>query len=232
MQKLNALGVELQSLKIELLNKDYPDVVKRALRGHADKLAETEIDVDLHVSLTDNKISSEEFTSILLEHKACLKTPEELLVEYEKIREEIQKTLDERENIQITSKSLVEEEQIAFAKTFKLDKEWVSEYFGQSADEVGKLMIRNGFIEKFAVLRLSKILEDYLKSDLFKKDKEVDCKATRVFYDLEQGYYGIHLMFYVDIEVAEDKEKVPRMLDYICEIHDKVVPFVEERLKI
>lgn len=233
MQKLNSLGVELQSLKEELLKPEYPDVVKKALRGHADKLAETNIGVDLHVSLTDEKLNKEEFTAILLENEACLKSKEEMLVDFDKVRERMQEQLDADEfPTGITSKSIVDTDQVAFTKTFKLDKQWVSEYFGQPADEVGKLMVRNGFVEKFAVLRLSKILEGFLKSEQFVEDKIVDCKATRVFYDLENDYYGIHLMFYINIEDAEDEEKTVAALAYIRQMNDKIVAYMDERMKI
>lgn len=231
MEKLNTLGLKLKSLKEELMKPDYPDVVKEALRSHADKLAETTINVDLHISLTDEKIGLSEFNEILLETKDCLKSYEEMFVEYERIREKVQLQLDEEEKpTNITSSSLVDEEKLAFTKTFKIDKQWVSDYFGQPADEVGKLMVRNGFIEKFAVLRLSKILEDFLKSEYFYEDKIVECKATRVFYDVEKEYYGIHLMFYMTIENAEDEEKVEKAVEYIRRITEKSEIYVGDRL--
>jgi hypothetical protein len=60
----------------------------------------------------------------------------------------------------------------------------------------------------------------------------VDCKATRVFYDMEKSYYGIHLMFYVNIEEAENEEKAKAALDYIRQMNDKVTAYVDERMKI
>lgn len=233
MEKLNTLGLKLQSLKSELLKPDYPEVVKEALRGHADKLAETDIGVDLHVSLTDKKITIEEFTDILLETKYCLKTPEEMLVEFEKIRASLHLLLNgETDEPLIPSTSLVEEEKIVFTRTFKLDKQWVSEYFGQPPEEVGKLMIRNGFVEKFAVLRLSKIFDDFLKSSDFKKDKTVKCKITQVFYNVEQGFYGINLIFYVQIEDAEDEEKASNILEYIQETNRKAEAMFSVRMMV
>lgn len=234
MQKLNGLGVNIQSLKKEMLNADYPEIVKKALRDSAEiKVKNKEIDVELHLALTDENLSYEEFTQILLENKDCLKSHEEMLVDFEKIRETIQEQLDADEiPTGIITNSLVDEEKISFTKTFKLDKLWVAEYFGEPAEEVSKLMVRNGFVEKFAVLRLSKILKDFLKDENLKKDDLIECKATRVFYDVEGDYYGIHLMFYLDIEAAENDENIPLALAYIHEVHDKAVEFVEERMKI
>lgn len=233
MQKLNGLGVEILSLKTEILKPDYPDIVKKALRETAENMVKKEtIDVDLHLALTDDKLSVKEFEELLIENPACLKTKEELLVEFDQIRETLQKQLNGDIPTGITSQSMVDEEQIAFTKTFKLDNHWVSEYFGQPADEVGKLMVRNGFIEKFAVLRLSKILESFLESDNFTEHKDIVCKATRVFYDVENNYYGIHLMFYMNIEVAENDERSTEGLKYIREINKKVVSYMEERMKV
>lgn len=233
MQKLNGLGVEILALKTEMLKTDYPEIVQKALREAAENLVKNEtINVDLHLALTDEKLSIQEFEDILLETPSCLKTKEELLVEYEKIREGLQEQLDKDKSTGITSKSMVDEEKIAFSKTFKLDNQWVSDYFGQPAEEVDKLMVRNGFIEKFAVLRLSKILEGFLKSEEFAEHKDVVCKATRVFYDVENHYYGIHLMFYMDIEVAEDKEKATEGIQYIREINEKAVKYMGERMKV
>lgn len=234
MQKLNALGVEILSLKTEMMKTDYPEIVKRALRETAENMVKKEaIDVELHLALTDEKLSTKEFEEILLENPSCLKTKEELFVEYEQIRESLQEELNKDEALEnITSSSMVDEEQLSFSKTFKLDNQWVSEYFGQPANEVDKLMVRNGFVEKFAVLRLSKILEDFLKSDDFLKHDDVICKATRVFYDVENHYYGIHLVFYIDIEVAEDKEKIIEGLEYIRNINEKATNYMNDRMKV
>lgn len=233
MQKLNTLGVELQELKNELLKTEYPDVVKKALFGHADKLVESSISIDLHVSLTDQKIKAKDFLEVLLENDKCIKTSEEMLVEFEKIRESIQVQIDEDGNeIDITSQSIIEDEQIAFTKTFKMDNLWVSEYFGQPQSEVNSLMVRNGFVEKFAVLRLSKILEDFMNGEDFKENKLTEVKATRVFYDVEGAYYGIHLMFYVNIDITEDEKKTQTVLEYVKKTSTDCVNFVDLKMKI
>lgn len=234
MQKLNALGVELQSLKRELLNPNYPSVVKKSMITLAHTMVEKElIDVNLHLLLTDEKTGFDDFNAFLHETPSCLKTKEELLAEYEKIRESLEDILKEMEpDTSLTSKSLVDTEQISFAQTIKLDKQWVSDYFGQPADEIDKMMVRKGFVEKFAVLRLAKILSDFLKSGLFDKRDGVDVKATRAFYDVDHGYYGIHLMFYISIEDAEDEKKAKEHLEYIQDVAKKVREYAGERLKV
>jgi hypothetical protein len=234
MQKLNGLGVEILSLKQEILKPDYPEIVKKALRESAENMVKNKaIDVDLHLALTDEKMKQSDFQSLLLDNPTCLKNKEEMLVDFEKVREQLQEQFNSDDTLMdIESNSLVDTDQIAFSKTFKLDQSWVSKYFGQPADEVGKLMVRNGFVEKFAVLRLSKVLENFLKSDQFTEHKTVECKATRVFYDLEQNYYGIRLMFYMDIEDGEDEEKSTQALDYIRQINEKVVAYMDERTVI
>lgn len=233
MQKLNTLGVELLSLKEEMLNPHYPSVVQKALKLQADDLVKNNIiDVDVHLALTDPKMSASDFSTILFETPTCRKTQDEMLAEFEEIRKALQAQLESDETpTDIQSQSIVETDQIAFIKTFKLTKQWVSDYFGQPPEEVGKLMLRNGFVEKFAVLRLARILEGFLQSDLFEKNDLVDCKATRVFYDLENDFYGIHLMFYLNIEDVETDEHRPMIIEYIRRISEKATEYVEERIK-
>lgn len=229
MQKLNGLGVELYSLKKEMLDDKYSSIIKQALSLSAEKMVQTEmIDVDLHLSLTNSKLTLDAFEKELLDNPICLKTEEEMHTEYEKVREIIQEKIDES-GLQLTSESLVETEQLSFAKTFKLDKLWVSEYFGQPEGEVDKLMVRNGFVEKFAVLRLSKVLDAFVNSELFKTHETILCKPTHVFYDVEGGYYGIHLMFYINIEKAEDEERNVELIDYMKEVVLTTKTYVDER---
>jgi|HigsolmetaAR206D_1030411.scaffolds.fasta_scaffold00003_76 hypothetical protein len=234
MQKLNSFGLELQSLKQELLKPDYPPIVKKSLVNMAHSMVEkNQIDVNLHLLLTDEKTSLEDFTALLHETPACLKTKEEILAEFEQIRESLQALLEEMEpGTPVTSNSLIETEQLVFTQTFRLDKQWVSDYFGQPPEEVGKLMVRNGFVEKFAVLRLAKILEDFLTSGDFAPREGVDVKATRVFYDIDHGDYGIHLMFYLDIEEAENSEKAKGHLEYIREVAAKAREYMSDRMMV
>lgn len=234
MEKLNAFGLELKELKRELLNPDYPEVVKKSLVNMAHTMAEKEhIDVNLHLLLTDKKTTLDDFLELLHETPACLKTKEELLEEFEKIREGLQEYLEElNPDTAITSKSLVDTDELVFVLTFELDSEWVSEYFGQPIDEIDKLMVRNGFVEKFAVLRLTKIIEDFLKSGEYDEIDYVRVKATRVFYDMDCGYYGIQLMFYMDIEEAENEEKAKQHIEYIRDVADKAIAYYDERMRI
>lgn len=233
MQKLNELGIELQSLKNELLKPDYPDLVKKALLLSAENMTKNDIiDVDLHLSLTDDNVDKSDFTKELMAIPSCLKTEAEMFVEFEKIREDLQSALDESEDGEqmLTSQSIVETDQIAFTKTFELNNQWVCNYFGQPTDEVGKLMVRNGFVEKFAVLRLSKILESFLNSEDYVSHDLVDCKATRVFYDVEEGFYGIHLMFYISVDEAENKEHREQILTYIKTIQGNAKEYMDKRM--
>lgn len=234
MEKLNGFGLELQSLKQELLKPDYPPVVKKSLVTLAHSMVEKkQIDVNLHLLLTDEKTSLEDFTALLHETPSCLKTKEEMFAEYEQIRERLQAALEKMEpGTPVKSKSLVETEQLVFTQTFRLDKQWVCDYFGQPPEEVGKLMVRNGFVEKFAVLRLAKILEDFLSSGDFAYREGVDVKATRVFYDVDHGYYGIHLMFYLEIEEAENFEAAQAHLEYIRDIAAKSREYMADRIRI
>jgi len=229
LEKLNDLGLELKELKKELLNTTHSNVVQKALSLSAENLVKNDvIDTDLHLVLTDKSTNIQNFEEILLKTEGCLKTKEELLVEFEKIRESVNQKMNEI-GLSLETKSLVDTYQLSLMKVFKIDKEWVSKYFGQPKEEVEKLMVRKGFVEKFAVLRLPTILENFFNQGEIEKTDKVDCRVTQTFYDVEDDYYGIRLIFYMTIEDAEDKTIQDESLTYINKITTQATEYIDER---
>ena len=94
MNKLNGLGQELLSYKKELLREDYPAIVKKSLEIAVNKMAEDNvIGIDIHYDLIHNDITMEQLNELLLKSKTCMKTAEELLSEYEVLREALNSEL-------------------------------------------------------------------------------------------------------------------------------------------
>ena len=89
MNKYNQLGLELIKYKTELL-KEYTDIVVNALYLAIDQLVQTKIiDTDTQTYLKDNDISLKEFSEIIIVDEKYIRSNEELLVEYEALREKI-----------------------------------------------------------------------------------------------------------------------------------------------
>lgn len=90
-------------------------------------------------------------------------------------------------------------------------------------------MVRNGFVEKFAVLRLSKILDGFVKSGTFESHEYIDCKPTRVFYDVEDGFYGIHMVFYVKVDKTEEEVSSKELLGYMKDTVLSTTKYITKR---
>lgn len=208
MNKYNALGVELINYKTELL-KEYPEIVKRSLMLSIDQMLQNElIDLDTHYAIKDDTTLVEPFREYILTKPTYLKTVEELFAEYEELRDKLtQKLLELQIEDQLSTESFVKKEQIAIIKTFNIDMEYAKAFFGVEIDEVEKLMKKKGFIEKFAVLRLPKILGDFLKTIEYPTEL-FNCEASFVYFDVETNSYCIDLLFDIPVENLEDEEKI------------------------
>ena len=165
MNKFNALGMEVLSYKTEYMNKDYPALVHNSIAVAID--SKDNIPEKIKMTLKDMSLDYETFKKNLLTESVCLKTYEELLLEYEAIRASVEnKIKKEDENLKnILTFSKVENEEIEIKQEFVITEEFIRNYFSiASEDEFEVLMSRKGFIEKFAILRLTKIFDNFVNS--------------------------------------------------------------------
>lgn len=229
MNKFNALGMEVLDYKTEYL-KDYPKLVHDSIALAIDNKSEIEEDIKNH--LKDMSLKMEDFRTYLLKQTSCLKTYEQLLVEYETIRSSIDSILVKNEvakNLKTFSK--VEEENLQLIQEFVITEDFIKNYFtieGEKDFEI--LMSRKGFIEKFAILRLTKILDDFLNS--IEKEEDFSVKHTLVFFNSEQNVYGIHLEYTIPIDVLEDNSKIETIGTKISEIAEKADKNYKDRMLI
>lgn len=229
MNKYNNLGVELINYKHEIL-KNYPDIVKRSLHLSIDQLMQNNIiDIDTHYALKDDTTTTDSFKNYIIEKSAYIKSAEELLVEYEALREKLNIKLNEQGLSEtVHTQSYVEKEKIAINKTFAIDEDYVVNYFGVPREDLEKLMNRKGFVEKYAVLRLPKILSDFLKtvdypSELFK------CSASLVYFDVDKNRYCIDLIFDAPVETVEEDRNIEEIVLNIKDIVSNAVQFYKAR---
>ena len=235
MNKLNKVGNQMLEYKNEL-NKDYPELVINSLLSMVDKLAEDGvIDVDTHYAVKEKSVSKESLRKLLLDKTAFLKTHEELFAEYEEIRSKINDILgidNEDLNEVIKTVSSVNNEKIAITKEFIITEDFIRNYFYIESDKDYEiLMKRKGFVEKFAILRLDKILRD------FKTQKEIQSDYyevinSNVFFEAERNIYGIHLLFNIPIDNLEEENGLIDIVSEIKNIIEEANEYFDSRMAI
>lgn len=230
LNKFNALGEEILALK-EAINSPYPDIVLKSLVQTANQLLETEfIDANLHYLLTEPNLSYTDFVHHCAENEQLLKTQEELLQDYDKKRlalvEELNHELDDYE---LSSENYLDKECIMLVKTYSFGATEAKEYFGLTDTDCEPLMRRKGFIEKFAALRLKKILTDFLAEELWLIDL-FNLSLTPVFFDDASKVYAIELLFEISVEALEER---PNSLfaQPVREVLEKAQQYLDERLR-
>ena len=210
MNKYNKLGMELLEYKQEL-SKDYPSLVLKSLMLSIDSMATNKIiDVDTHYALKDKDTSISSLKELLLTKTSCLKTHNELLSEYEVIRENLANIVGVTEREDIQTQSVVEKEKILLVQDFIITEEFIREYFFiESERDYETLMGRKGFLHKFAILRLEKILKDFIA--IKETQEDINLSHSSVFYHEKKNLYGIQLVFSFDIELLENEDSFNRL---------------------
>ena len=216
MQKFNQLGLELLSTKDELLNELHSVVVKKALLFQAESMTENKlIDPDTHLALTNKDLSPTEFELFLTEKKLYMKTIEELRVEYDIICETISRKF--KTDVDFDSMSKVENESIVYIQTFELDLEWVKSYFLVKETDIPQLIKEKGFVAKFAVLRIPKIIDEFLESHSLGHEIVELYRAEHVYLNADTSSYCMDLIYTIPIDEAEDVSKHDGIAEYISE---------------
>lgn len=212
MNKFNALGMEVLSYKNEYLNKDYPQLVHNSIAVAIDN--KENIPDKLKLSLKDMSIDYDAFKQSLLSESSCLKTYEELMLEYEAIRASIENKIkkDKDELKDIVTFSKVENEEIEIKQEFVITEEFIRNYFSISSEsEFEALMARKGFIEKFSILRLTKIFDNFMNE--LEKEAMFNVSHSLTFFKSEKNVYGIYMEYRIPIDNLEEENTT----DSICE---------------
>lgn len=204
MKKLNMIGEELIEYKIEL-GKNYSHLVMHSLKlGIEQMLKNNTISQEVYLSLLDNEMKIETFKSFLLAKPEFQKSEKELIEDYDIVANDILYKLKSYDIYDVLKVSNPAKEAIHFTQTFFLDKEFARNYFDIEETDLDRVFQRKGFFEKFAVLRLSKILNDWLLVEEF-KENILTATITKVYYSKEQESYNIDVEYIVPYELCENK---------------------------
>lgn len=205
MNKFNSLGMEVLAYKEELM-KEQTEIIYKSLNFSIDSMLENKlIDLDVHYNLKEKSISISTLKELLMNKTSFLKTYEELLIEFEEIRKNLDRELGLIEDCQTIS--VVEKDKIILNQDFLITEDFIREYFLIESDtDYENLMGRKKFLHKFALLRLEKIMKDFLEECPENKDFEIN--YSPVFFSESKNLYGIQLVYNIDVELLEDENKL------------------------
>ena len=228
MNRINKQGIELISYSKELAN-DYPELVRKAMLLALEQMVQSDVlDLDTYNIVLDPSVQGKELEEYLLTKKNFRKTEEEIFVEFENIRNNLNTILEEK-GLHLTTESIAEKDMYLITKKFCINEEFALDYFAVEEKDLIKLMNRRGFVEKFAVLRLTAIFKALIHELKF-SDEQLNFDVSLVYFDKDENGYSIDAYFEMPLAVAEDEEKLKNACDVIANVMEKTTAYYEERM--
>lgn len=232
MNRINEKGLQMIQYKTEL-SKDYPKIVRDSLLIALEQMIENKI-IDLNTLqiLQDSSVSKESFEEYLLENANFSKTREELHKEFEVVRLKLDELLPSFEIEDLMSESDLDKDVITLGEKFFIGEAFVMAYFGIDDKEVNKLMKRKGFVETFAVLRLTAIFNDILKQLPVVSTYKID--SSLVYFDSEGEGYNIDLIFEIPVDSIhfENEDEINALLSSIKEAKSSATRIYQRKMEI
>lgn len=242
MQKLNMLGIEVLDLKNELSQEGVSPVVQKALSLMAeDMLKQKLIPMEVHYNLDKRDITEKDFESQLLEISDFKKTDSELREEFDRLTKEFSEEIlfDKGDFVQVSTSSDIAKDRVTFSSVFRVDKEFVEQFFGVEDPEVAdKMMERRGFVEKFIVFRFNRIMSNYMKEkpdyNEVRPEHElmegVFLSPSISYFDENKGIFAIDFNIHCDISLIEEKSEEAYQM--IQEETNQVIQYFKDRTQI
>ena len=223
MQKLNNFGQQVRDLKLEL-DKPYPQITHNALLSVANGYLKDKFITEDIFEAFSQKIDIKDFETLVLECDNCRKSKSQLETEFKAIRDQlIEKIFSDLSLVPIdtTFEIDTEKETVSIKKDFLITDEFIKNYFYIPTEEdFESLMKRKGFIEKFSILRLEKIFNDFLEK--VKDIEDYDISHTNVFFNSDTRNYGIQLDLEISIDNLEDENSLNTIGDSVQEVLNRV----------
>jgi len=231
MNRINKQGIELLQYKQEL-EQQYPDLVKKSMYIALEQMVESDvIDLDTYTTIKNEDLDHHDVEEYLMHKKAFTKTHEEVLAEFEVVRHAINDGLETQNITHLQTESHVDKDVISVTRKFTLGRTFTTEYFGVKEEDLLNLMKRKGFIEKFAVLRLTKILQKARETLTYPKEWfAID--ESLVYFDKEEDGYSIDFVLEIPIEHIEATTNHVAICEEIKKITDVVESFYDVRMKV
>lgn len=234
MKILKPIVYEIISIKKELLNENHSSTVKKALELTIDQMYKNgHIDYDTQINIKDSRVNEEEMLDFLSSNESFKKSKEELEIEYSEFGKTIIEDLINLgvESESFTYKADVDSESINICKIFSLEKEFLKNFFylknEDSDDYLDKLMKRKGFIERFAILRLPRILFDFV--DICETSNDFSLEKTYPYFDSNKNCYSIDLVFNIKVDRITENSK-GEILEEIVSIMNSAEEYYRDRM--
>ncbi|WPS85387.1 hypothetical protein SMD22_01800 (plasmid) [Brevibacillus halotolerans] len=228
MNRINQRGMDLIQYKTEL-TKDYPKLVKDSLYLALEQMVENKVlDMDTFMFIRDESSTPAIFEEYLHTKTDFLKTKDEISAEFEVIRSNLNEKLVAHGLQQAKTESVVDKDLILVSKKFCVNEEFTMKYFGVEEKDLLKLMKRRGFIEKFAVLRLTTIFKSFMDNIEMPTDLFV-CDVSLVYSDKEESGYSIDLYFELSVEDVECEDKIDQICEGIHVVVEKAETYYETK---
>lgn len=223
MNKLKPIANEILNIKKEMLNKNHSTVIKKALEISVDRmLAEGFIDLDMHLCIKDDNYSFSQLKKEIETSDKYLKTEEELLTEYEVLTEKLNHLVSKFDLEDYYINVNLESDKINICKVFSLDAESLKRYFclpegANSKEYLEKLMKRNGFVQQYAVLRLPRIISNFI--EMYPINNKYKMSKSHSYFQADKKTYSIDLVFSMDSYLVE---KIDENSDILLDIYNKI----------
>lgn len=234
MKILKPIVYEIINIKKELLDENHSPTVKKALELTIDQMYKSgHIDYDTQINIKDSRINEDEMLEFLSSNDSFKKSKEELEIEYLEFGKIITEDLI---NLGVESESFaykadVDSESINICKIFSLEKEFLKNFFylknEDSDDYLDKLMKRKGFIERFAILRLPRILFDFV--DICETSSNFSLEKTYPYFDSNKNCYSIDLVFNIKIDKITEDVRSEVLEEIVC-IMNSADEYYKERM--
>lgn len=230
MNKLNALGQNLLQRKEDLLMYRLQSRIFEALVFQIDeKLIKTgTIDNMTRELIVNPEIDAVTFRNYLLATIQFLKTDVELLEDFKHIRESLNDELTKQQLDYVTTDIDLKGDKISVLRTYTIDAEYVVDHFNVDKNKVNDLMQINGFVSKYAVLRLPKILNDFI-NNYDDVPHFFTIEASKVFENTEPRGYNIDLIFNIKTDELENDSNIEYIVSYIKDIIQDCDAYFDER---
>lgn len=231
MNKLKPIANEILNIKKEVLNDNYPLVVKKALEISIDRmLAEGFIDLDMHMCIKDNNYTYNQLKKDIESSEQYLKTEEELLMEYDKLIKKLDSYVSNYNIEDYYINVDLEKDKINICKIFSLDEDFLNRYFyieGKPDEYIDKLLRKKGFMQQYAVLRFPRILSNFIS--MYPKNKKYEINKSHSYYQTDKKLYSIDLVFSMNAHEVEILKEDSELLINITNIINEAEAYFKEK---
>lgn len=152
-----------------------------------------------------------------------------------KDKEEVIRKSDEISEVLILenlkTKSIIDRDLFIVYKSFSIDETFMKDYFGIKDDKSFLKLIRSkGFLEKFAILRLPKVIKSF--KDSIKDDISLNLEESLVYSNKARTLFSIDLIIEVPLEFVEDEDTLSGVCKEVKSIDSQSDTFFEEKMQI